>query len=249
MVKLKTPREIETMHKGGKKLAQIRDVLKKQIAPGVTPIEVDELAERLIKQSGGEPSFKKVKGYRWTTCININDGVVHGIPTKNPFVEGDLVKLDVGMFFRGFHTDTSFSIFLGKPDREMARFMEAGKEALSAAIKKVKPKARVGDVSKAMHDVLKKYSYEPVRALTGHGVGRSLHEEPQIPCFWEGDASKSLEVVPGMVLAIEAIYTAGSPDLVLAQDNWTIATKDGKMAGLFEETVAVTEKGSIVLTA
>lgn len=249
MVKLKTPQEIEIMAEGGKKLSKIRDVLKKEIKVGVTPLYLDTLAEKLIKETGGESSFKKVKDYRWTTCININDGVVHGIPTKTPLLEGDLVKLDVGMFYKGFHTDTSFSIFLGKPDRETAKFLSAGEEALSAAIKKVQINGRIGEISKAMHDVLKRYGYEPVRALTGHGLGKSLHEEPQIPCFWEGETTKSEKIVTGMALAIEAIYVAGSPDLEVAQDNWTIATKDGKMAGLFEETVAVSNKGLLVLTA
>lgn len=249
MIHKKTQAEIELMHEGGKKLAKIRDFLKDSITPGVTPLELDEMAEKKIIEAGGESSFKKVRGYKWTTCININDGVVHGIPTKKPIQDKDLVKLDVGMFYKGFHTDTSFTVQAGTDEPEVDKFVAVGREALKKAIHEARIGNKIGHISLAMQQVFDKYGVSPVRALTGHGVGKTLHEEPQIPCFWEGDPEKSQEIVLGSVFAIEAIYTQGDPDLVVLEDNWTIATKDGKIAGLFEETVAVTDKGNLVLTA
>lgn len=249
MIKAKNQKAQEAMQEGGRRLSRIKAELKKAVAPGVTPSELDKKAEKLISEAGGEPSFKMVPNYSWATCINVNQGVVHGVPSQVAFREGDLVSIDVGMFYRGFHTDTSFTVPTGNIDQQKQKFLQVGKNALKKAIREAVVGNRVAHISQAMQRVLEKAGFAPVRALTGHGIGRKLHEQPQIPCFWEGSITNS-EVIPeGATLAIEVIYTLGSPDLVVSEaDNWTIATRDGKIAGLFEETVLVTARGPLVLT-
>ncbi len=249
MITVKTPDELKIMAEGGAKLAVIRDDLAKMVAPNVTPFDIEKKAQELILEAGGKPSFQMVKNYHWATCININDGVVHGIPGNVPFKEGDLVSIDAGMYYKGFHTDTSVTLPAGQASMEVENFLEAGRKALKAAINKVRSGNRVSDISQSIQSIVEQYGYSPVRALTGHGIGKELHEEPQIPCFWEEDAGKGEILTEGTVLAIEVIYTMGEYDLVKDVDNWTIRTKDGRIAGLFEETVAVTRDGSLVLTA
>lgn len=246
---IKTPEEIEIMHEGGKKLGKIKKQLAQAVKIGVSAYEIDKLAEELILASGGEPSFKKVSGYYWTTCVNVNEGIVHGIPKKTIiFKKGDLVSIDVGMYYEGFHTDTSISVGL-ELSSENQKFLEAGKEALNKAISKVKKGNRIYNISETMEKTLLKNGYNPVTSLVGHGVGRELHEEPQVPCFTLGEAKDTPEIQVGMTLAIEVMYTLGTTDLVYEEDGWTIATADGKISGLFEETVAVTNHGPVILTA
>lgn len=246
---IKTPEEIEIMHEGGRKLGKVKKELAKVVKVGANAYDIDKLAEELILAAGGEPSFKKVAGYYWTTCINVNEGIVHGIPKKSIiFKKGDLVSVDVGMYYKGFHTDTSISVGLGlSPENQ--RFLEAGQEALNKAISKVKKGNRIYDISEAMEKTLTKHGYNPVKSLVGHGVGLELHEEPQVPCFTLGKATETPEIKEGMTLAIEVMYTLGGTDLVYEEDGWTIATADGKISGLFEETVAVTNHGPVILTA
>lgn len=247
MITIKTPEELKVMAEGGSKLAIIRNALAKMVLQGSTPLDIEKKAQELIDRAGGKPSFQMVKNYNWATCININDGVVHGIPTSIPFKEGDLVSIDVGMLYKGFHTDTSITISSGKIDNRLDKFLEVGKIALTFAINKAKPGNKVSDIAKSIQAEVEKDGYSPIRALTGHGIGKKLHEEPQIPCFWE-DGMADTVLPEGAVLAIEVIYTIGEPDLMQDQDNWTLRTKDGTIAGLFEETVAVVPNGPLVLT-
>lgn len=250
MITPKTKDEINIITEGGKKLASVKNKLRDLVRAGSTPLEVDRNAEELLLKAGGKPSFKTVQNYFWSTCINVNEGVVHGIPTETPFKKGDVVSIDVGLFYKGFHTDTSFSVLVDDNDKDNEKFLDAGQAALAGAISEVKPGNRIGKVSKAMQKILEKRGYSPIRALTGHGIGKTLHEPPQIPCFWEGDIENSQEIPEGAVLAVEVIYALGLPDLVLSQgDDWTIATQDGKIAALFEETVIATVQGPLVVTA
>lgn len=248
MIPIKTPEEIKIMQEGGQELAQVKKELRKTIAPGISFEEIEQLAQSKILSFWGKPSFEMVPGYRWATCINVNEGVVHGIPRGGEVFAGDIVSVDVGFFYQGFHTDCAFTVGVGKVNEEKKRFLEAGKETLEVAIKTLRPGNRVGHISKAIERNLGKYGFTPIRDLTGHGIGRKLHEEPPIPCFLAGSISQTAKLVPGMVLAIEVIYAAGKPDLVLSDDDWTISTKDGKIAGLFEETVALTANGPRILT-
>lgn len=247
-VPLKTPEEIKIMREGGEKLARVRYALEEVVKPGVNAMEIEELATALIKESGAESSFKKVPGYSWSTCVNMNAGLVHGIPKNEMiFKNGDLVSVDVGIFYKGFHTDTSTTVLVGS-DKDKAKFLSIGKSALRAAIDKVRPGNTIFDISETIENVLLDAKVTPIEALTGHGVGRSLHEEPYIPCFTRGSRKNSLEIKEGMVFAIEVMYTQGKPDIIVEQDGWTIRTKDGKISALFEETVAVTADGPFVLT-
>lgn len=246
---IKTPEELELMIEGGKKLHDIKLALKEATKVGVSALEIDKLAEELIIKSGAKPSFKMVDGYSWSTCINVNQGVVHGIPHENIFFkDGDLISIDLGMYYKGFHTDTSISFGLN-PDKEVIEFLKVGKQAFQNAVSAIIPNnSYIYDISKGMEDILLEHGYSPILDLTGHGIGKNLHENPYIPCFTSGLRTKTQKIVPGMALAIEVMYASGKPELAKEKDGWTIITQDGKIAGLFEDTIIVTEKGYKIIT-
>jgi methionyl aminopeptidase len=214
----------------------------------MSAMDLENLAVDFIKKEGAEISFNKVPGYGWATCINVNEGIVHGIPRDDVvFKDGDVVKIDVGVYYKGFHTDTSISVGIN-PSPENKRFLYIGQETLNKALKAVKPGGYIYDISKVIEENIENAGYSTIKALVGHGVGRDLHEDPQIPCFLPGPVDESPKILPGMVLAIEVMYAAGGDKVEMLEDGWTIAMRDGKMSGLFEESIAVTEKGTIVLT-
>ena len=247
-IKLKTSEEIEIMREGGKKLARIKKSLMKAVGVGVSAMDIENLAMKLIKEEGAEPAFTRVKDYKWATCISVNEGLVHGIPKSSMiFKKGDVVSVDVGIYYKGFNTDTSDTIGVAV-DSTTEKFLEVGRRALKLAIKEARSGKYIYDISQAMEKTLKSASYSPIRALVGHGVGKILHEEPQIPCFVPGRIDQSPKIEVGMVLAIEVMYALGKADVELLEDGWTIGMRDGKISGLFEETVAVTELGPEVLT-
>jgi len=247
-ITIKSRREIEIMREGGRRLSEIKHNLMSMVKEGVSAWEIEEEADKQIVRLGGRPSFKMVPGYHWATCINVNEGIVHGIPKKETvFKNGDLVSVDLGMFFEGFHTDTSFSLLIGK-DKNKEEFLKAGKEALDLAIDNARAGKRIYHISKAIEDRLEKSGLNAVRSLFGHGIGKELHEEPQIPGFVYTEAQNTPEIKVGMVFAIEVIYVLGSEQLVIEKDGWTISTQDGKISALFEDTVAVTPQGPLVIT-
>ncbi len=258
-ISIKTEEEIGIMAEGGKILSEIVKSTLKKVKPGVSTLEIDQWIEREILKKGGESSFKKVPNYFWTTCTGLNDEVVHSIPKKDKIVkEGDLVKIDAGIYWKGFHNDTSWTIQIpfSKPSVEERaseslgmKFLEVGRHALREAIKIAKPGKRIGDISLKIQETIEEKGFSPVKVLTGHGIGRELHEDPLIPCILKGKIENTPELLPGMTLAIEVIYALGSPDLVMESDNWTISTEDGKISGLFEETIALTKNGPLILTA
>lgn len=252
-ISIKTPEEIAVMAEGGKLLGKIRDETARQIKPGMTTAEIDKIADDLIKLTGGEASFKMVKGYHHATCINLNDVVVHGIPGPQIVQPGDKVGLDVGLFYKGWHSDTSTTVRAGEREgtnpREIDHFLEIGRKGLKKAISEARIGKRVTDISRAMQETVEAAGYQAVRALTGHGIGRELHESPYIPCFVMENEQFSPKLEEGMVIAIEIMYNAGTWDVAYVNDDgWTIATADGKISGLFEETVAITKSGPQVLT-
>src|SRR3990172_10444345 len=202
-INTKSIADINKMREGGKKLAKIKEKLALAVKENANASDIEGLADSLIAKAGGKPSFKMVSGYHWATCINVNDGVVHGIPKAEiVFKKGDVVSVDLGMYYKGFHTDTSFTIGLDV-DSVTEVFLETGKSALTEAIESAKPGNHIFDISNAIQKVVTKGKYSPVRALVGHGVGKELHEEPQIPCFVSGVREESPKILEGSVLAIE----------------------------------------------
>lgn len=254
MTSLKTKQDLEIMRKGGKILAETLKEVLNHARVGVSELELDNLAEKLIVEKGGEPGFKKVDGYKHTICISTNDVVVHGIPTSYRLKEGDVVGIDCGVYYKGFHTDMAQTIrikdegLMIKND-EADRFLETGKRALEEAIKVAKTGNRIGHISKAIQNIVEGQGYSVVRSLIGHGVGRELHEEPEVPGFLQGSIDKTPKLTEGMTIAIEVIYNMGKSDVVYSgSDGWTIKTKDGSLSGLFERTVAIAKDGPTVLT-
>jgi methionyl aminopeptidase len=250
-IPLKSPEEIKVMAEGGEKLGRILDEILEKVESGVSTLEIDSWIDGRITSAGGTPAFKLVPHYHWASCVGPNEEVVHSIPKKEKIIKaGDLLKIDLGMQWRGFNTDLSWTIPVDRMavNKEQSRFLEAGKKALKEAIKAAQPGNRVGHLSEAIETVIEGAGFHPVEVLTGHGIGRKLHEEPLIPGVLKCPILETPLLKPGMTLAIEVIYSQGSGEVVLEEDGWTISTKDGKIAGLFEKTIAVTESGPLVLT-
>lgn len=245
---IKTPKEIEIMKEGGRILAIVRDELEAMVAPGVSAWDIEQMAVKRITELGAKPSFMMVPGYSWATCINVNDGVVHGIPKKSTVLKkGDIMSIDVGVFLKGFHTDTAVSVYLGDGD-EGNHMITSGREVIAAAIKEAKVGNTIGDISKAIEDGLTTRGLVAIKALTGHGVGRELHEDPRIPCFVGKTKDERVKIENGMTLAIEIMYTPGRGEIMVDSDGWTIRTKDGRISALFEETVAILNGMPVIIT-
>lgn len=262
MIHIKTEKEILVMQKGGKILAATLFAALAHAKPGVSELELDAMAEKLIREKGGEPGFKKVPGYKHTICVSTNSVVVHGIPTAYKLREGDVLGIDCGVYFEGFHTDMAHTIRIknqeshstnsgqaGIKNDKVDVFLETGKRALDEAIKVAKPGNRIGHISKTIQDIVEGGGYSVVRTLIGHGVGRELHEEPEVPGFLNRRIEKTPLLVEGMTIAVEVIYNMGKKEVVLTHDDgWTISTADGSISGLFERTVCITKNGQVILT-
>jgi len=253
-IPLKTEREVEIMTLGGEKLGRILGQVLAEIKPGVKLSDLDRLAEKLIKKENGKPSFKMVPNYFWTTCININEGVVHGVPGPYQIKDGDVVSVDVGMFYDGFHTDMARTMIVksekpkGVKNDQKEKFLKAGQESLKEAIFAARSGNRVGHISQAIEGGIKKKGFFPVKNLTGHGVGCKLHEPPSIHCFLNTEIEATPILKTGMVLAIEVIYTQRETGLLVQDDGWTVKTRVGDLGGVFENTVLVAPEGAKVLT-
>lgn len=250
----KSKEEILIMAEGGKRLAFILEQLLQLVRPGVTALEIEKRANELIDEAGGSPSFKMVPGYRWATCINFNEGVVHGIPTGRKILPGDLVSIDIGLFYQGFHSDVAWTVVAGeswdKNQKEIKlkrQFLLAGERTIKKVLETIEPDWEIKDISCVIQEGISKAGFFPVRSLTGHGIGRKLHELPAVPCFYlEGMPSQKLK--PGMVLAIEVIYSRGGSKLKIKDDDWTVETNDGSWAALFEADIAIGEDKIELLT-
>jgi methionyl aminopeptidase len=243
MINIKTHEQIKIMQEGGKiNEAALQETLK-AVKAGVKTIELDKVAFDTITRLGGEPAFKRVPGYAYTTCINVNDGLVHGIPNDYVIKPGDLIKVDVGTFLRGFNTDLSYTVEVETSNE--SKFLSTGIEAIDKGIQQFVIGNRVGAISNAIQRVIEGAGYSVSRDLVGHGVGEELHEEPYVPGYGRFDDGAVIK--EGMVFAIEAIYQKGKPAIRVLADEWTIATKDGSLAGLFEKTVAATKDGPLVI--
>ncbi len=250
MMIVKAPQEIQLMKKGGKILAEVLFEVLQHTKEGVSEFELDQLAEKLILEKGAEPGFKRVKGYKHTICISTNDVVVHGVPTRYKLQVGDVVGIDCGVYYKGFHTDMAQTLRVKTQNRdEIDKFLRIGKKALEEAIKQARIGNRVGHISKTIQDIVEGSGYSIVRSLIGHGVGRQLHEEPEVPGFLEGQLENTPQLQQGMTIAVEVIYNMGKKEVEYAKtDNWTIKSSDGSISGLFERTIAIVEDGPLVLT-
>lgn len=255
MIHLKTEKEIKIMKTGGKMLAEVLDELMKAVKVGISELELDQLAEKLILEKGGEPGFKKVEGYKHTICISTNDVVVHGIPTNYKLREGDKVGIDCGVYYEGFHTDMAHTTVVKgqnsivKNSDEVNKFLEIGEQAMWAGIKAAKLGQRIGDISKAVQDIVEGNGYSIVRSLIGHGVGRELHEDPEVPGFLDLPISRTPLLKEGMTIAVEVIYNMGKGEVVYSGgDGWTIKSKDGSLSGLFERTIVIGKQGTELIT-
>lgn len=248
----KTKEEIVIMRRAGEISGQALEEALKMVKPGVTELELDAKVDKIIQKKGATAGFKKVEGYKHATCISVNDEVVHGIPADNKLKDGDVVCIDTGAYLEGFHSDMAETVVVGKAkDKKTYEFLDAGKRAMYAGIRAAQPGNHVGDISKAMQDIIEREKgYSVVRSLVGHGVGRDLHEDPQIPGYLSGKIEKTPLLIPNMTIAIEIIYNMGGKEVEYeGSDDWTIVTKDGSFSAVFERTIVISEKGPELLTA
>jgi len=237
----KSRQEIEGMARAGELVADTIALVGEHIQPGITTGELDRIAEDFIREHGGVPTSKGYRGFPAATCISPNAMVVHGIPGAHRVEEGDLISVDVGITLGGLVADSAYTFGVGEIDPEAQRLLDVGRAALAAGIEQARAGNRIGDISHAVQRVVEEAGFSVVRSLVGHGVGRSYHEEPQIPNF--GEPARGPLLQPGMTLAIEPMITAGGPDVYLHDDEWSISTQDGSMAAHFEHTVAVADEG------
>lgn len=252
--------ELEVMRAGGQITAAALHQTLARAKPQVTLEALDAFAESVILNSGGKPSFKSVKNYFWATCLNLNDGVVHGVPKEEEIQSGDVLSVDLGTLYKGFHTDAAWTVIVndqtgGQPARhgvsltKAEAFLEVGKTALLAAIDQARVGNHVGHLSQVIEQTVRSAGYSIVRRLVGHGVGRKLHESPQVPGFLNRPVQATPPLVAGMTLAIEVIYAMGSGEIkVEADDGWTVRTADGSLGAIFEHTIAVLPGGPKILS-
>lgn len=249
MIQLKSPRELETMAAGGRILAATHQHIQPALVPGATTLEIDAMVERFIRSHpGATPSFKGLYGFPGSACISLNEEIVHGIPSaKRVLQDGDIITVDIGVYYGGFHTDSAWSYPVGNISPEAKRLLEVTEASLWAGIAETKVGNHIGDIGAAVEGVVEKARFSVVRDLVGHGVGAQMHEEPQVPNHGKPKRGPRLQV--GMTIAIEPMVNAGGPATRTLADKWTIVTLDGELSAHFEHTVAVTADGPRVLTA
>jgi methionyl aminopeptidase len=243
---IKDKEEIQAMREGGKILGIVLAEIEKMIAPGITTIDLDIKAEELTKKLGGIPSFKGYRGFRHTLCTSINEQVVHGIPGPVILKEGDILTVDCGVLYKGFHTDSAITKGVGEIDSQKQKFINTCEKALQRAIEAARPGIRVKQLSKIIQEIVEKQGYSPIRDMVGHGVGQKLHEDPCIYNFVNDEPSPVLQ--QGMTLAIEPIISMGDYHIKTLRDGWTTVTVDGSLAAQIEHTIVITEKGAEILT-
>lgn len=246
-VTIKTPEEIEIMRKAGHISGLVLDTLKKEIKPGMTTFEIDATADRIIEENGATASFKGFGGYPAATCVSVNEEIVHGIPSKGRIVkEGDIVGIDVGAYYQGFHSDTAITVPVGVISGEKQRLLDITQKSLMDGIKLVKPGVHLGDIQAVIQETIESAGFGVIRDLTGHGIGRQLQEAPQIPNY--GKKGTGLILKEGMVICIEPMVSIGTWQVRVKPDGWTVVTADGSPSAHFEHTIAVTKDGFEVLT-
>jgi methionyl aminopeptidase len=246
MINLKTRHELDLMAKAGVALSTVIEELKQAIHVGMRTEELDALADSRIREQGARPGFLGYNGFPKSICISINDEAVHGIPGKRRIKEGDLVSLDMGLVLNGFWADMGCTVMVGKVDPEARRLVEVTDRCLELAIEHAQPGGRLGDISAAVQAHAESNGFSVIRQFVGHGIGRAMHEDPQVPNFGRPGTGPELKV--GMTLAIEPMINQGSHEVYIKPDGWTVCTVDGKLSSYVEHTVAITKEGPVVLT-
>lgn len=246
MIICKSAREIELMREAGKIVALTHAELAKAVEPGITTKELDRIAERTIRQNGAEPSFKGYNGFPASICASVNEELVHGIPSKRTLIEGDIISIDIGAYIHGFHGDAAVTLSVGQISLEAAELLRVTEASLYAGIEMIRIGNRLSDISHAVQSYAEAAGYSIVRDYVGHGIGRAMHEDPQIPNF--GAPRRGPRLKKGMVLAVEPMLNAGSYHVKTLLDNWTVVTVDSRLCAHFEHTIAITDDGPEILT-
>lgn len=246
-ISIKTKDQIEKMRAGGSIAARVLKMLSENIKPGISIIELDKMAEDAINSSGATPSFKGYGGYPAATCISLNEEIVHGIPSKRKIKDGDVVGIDIGVYYQGFHTDTAITVGVGKISSEAKKLIDITKLSLDKAIEMIKPLINIGDVQEVIQNTIENAGFGVIRDLSGHGVGKQLQEKPSIPNF--GKRGTGIILKEGMTLAFEPMVSAGGYKVKVDKKNgWTVKIADGSLGAHFEHTIVVTKDGCEVLT-
>ncbi len=246
MIIVKSNTEIARMQKAGKITAEALQLAGEQIKAGMTTFELDKIIQRYITSRGATPSFLGYGGFKGSACISINDEVIHGIPGPRKILDGDIVSVDVGAYIDGYHGDSAKTFAVGKVSDDALALMKSTEESLYLAIELAKPGVRIGDISSAVQEYNESRGYSVVRQFVGHGVGKDLHEEPEVPNY--GKAGHGVRLIAGMVIAIEPMINQGGADIKVMPDGWTVKTKDGSLSAHFEHTIAITADGAVILT-
>lgn len=247
MIVLKTGRELVTMREACRISAGALKVIGQAIEPGISTGELDRMAEKYIRSQGAVPNFKNYEGYPATACISINNQVIHGIPSdKQKIHNGDIVSVDLGAMFEGYHGDNAATFAVGDISDEAKRLIDTTRESLYEGIKMARAGNRIGDIGSAVQRYVELHGFSVVRDFVGHGVGTSLHEAPEVPNF--GTPGRGIRLMPGMTLAIEPMVNVGKPDVKVLPDGWTVITRDGSLSAHFEHTIAITSDGPQIMT-
>lgn len=247
MIILKSPREIELMREAGRRLANVHRRAKEAIRPGMSSFELDQLIYEFIREEEGIPSFLDYQGFPASSCISLNDTVIHGIPSKDIiFKEGDIVSLDLGLIYQGYHSDAARTLFVGQVDEEKKKLVAVTRESFFKGLEFCKEGYRLSDISHAIQTYCEGHGYSIVREFTGHGIGKDLHEAPAIPNY--GNPGRGPRLSAGMTLAIEPMVNLGKRDIYMEKDGWTVRTSDGLVSAHYEHTVLITEDEPELLT-
>lgn len=246
MIYYKTEEEIELIRQSADILGRVHGEIASRVNPGVVTQDLDKMAEEFIRDHGAKPSFKNYNGFPYSLCISMNEQVVHGFPSKTVLKEGDIVSIDCGVYYKGFHSDSAYTYPIGTIDKEVEQLLKVTKESLYKGIEMAVAGNRTGDIGFAVQNHVEKYNYGVVRELVGHGVGKFLHEGPEVPNY--GKRGKGVKLKPGMVIAIEPMINLGGKSIVQEADGWTIRTVDRKPSAHFEHTVAILSDRTEVLT-
>ncbi len=246
MVILKSPREIDKIRSSNQMVAEILEILKEKVAPGIDTLTLDRMSEELATKRKATPAFKGYRGYPFSLCASVNEQVVHGFPCKRPLKEGDILSMDFGICYDGYYGDAAITVPVGKISKSAEHLMEITREALFLGIEQTEAGNRLSDISHAIQKHVEGAGLSVVRKFVGHGIGKNLHEDPQIPNY--GEPGRGIRLKPGMVFAIEPMVNSGGYEVETLEDGWTAVTKDGSLSAHFEHSIAITENGPVILS-